>query len=170
LDLTEEESKPVLVIVETVSAPTSQHPPTTTTETETAETARMTTGSEPMDIGGTPTLPPIGSLFLAGEQSGGRGTEAAEGQRELPTAEAIGENAASAETALHEHDYARAEGGTAEMNGAEGPTPQPTAEPDDDAPEEAAVRERGSSGEYVDAPTGSQPVAARVNAPEERPT
>ena len=166
LDLTTEEGERVLVIVETVSAPTSQ----TTTPTATTERSQTTAGPEPMEVGQTPPLPPIESLILASEQIERSGPSTTGEQRETPTAGVVDETAATAGTALHEHDYARAEGETREESGSDEAEPQPTTEsrpPVSTPAEDAAARERESSGEYADAL--SQPVAPHAETPSERP-
>ena len=75
--------------------------------------------------------------------------------------------------ALQEHDYARAEGEARRESGSDDEEPQPTSEevqPSTSASaEDVTARDRGSSGEYVDAPTGSQPTAPRADASTERP-
>jgi len=123
-----------------------------------------------MEVGQTPPLPPIESLLLASEQIERSGPPIIGEQRETPTAGVVEETAATAGAVLHEHDYARPENETREESGSDEAEPQPTTEsqpPASTPAEDAATRDRESSGEYADAL--SQPVAPHAETPSERP-
>ena len=159
-----EEGEAPLVVVETVSAPTSQQATPVATQAEAAGRSPAQAERQAMDVDGTPPLPQIDTLILASQHI--------ERQQAAPTEGGAEGESATAGAALHEHDYARAEGEARRDSGSDEEDPQPTPEtrPSTSASaEDVAARERESSGEYVDAPTGSQPAAPRADASTERP-
>ena len=76
-------------------------------------------------------------------------------------------------TALHEHDNALAKREVQRDSGSDEKEPQPTAETQprtaSASADDVATRENGSSGEYVDATTGSQPAVLQADTSTERP-
>lgn len=67
---------------------------------------------------------------------------------------------------MHEHDYARVEGEVRRDRDSEEEEQQPTPQAlplTSESAEEVAAQELESSGEYVDAQTGSQQTAPRAN-------
>ena len=163
-----DDDEPALVVVETTSAPTSLvvTPVATQQSVPMDVSARQSPAASEISATGreTPLLPPPSTQ--TGVQASG---PAAEGSTTTiqPTA------AAQPNVALGEHDYALAEGQVRrDSESAEEEAPpeeEPSAAVARAAAEIVAERARGSSGEYVDASTGSQPVAPRADASTERP-
>ena len=158
-----EEGETPLVIVETVSAPTSQTTTPVTTQAGAGSGATTQAERQPMDIDGSPPLPSIATLLLASQHIEGTSPPIPPAQREAATGGTTEAAPETAGPALLEHDYARGEEEVHQESGSDDGEPQPTPEtqPTTSAPaEDVAARERESSGEYVDAPTGSQPDSA----------